>query len=700
MKTNRLLALVLFLCVLPALAPAATLGTAFTYQGRLTDSAGAVSGFYDFQFMAYDAETNGTAVGSTLTTNRLAVSNGLFLATLDFGSSIFAIGQARWLQIEVRTNGAAKFTTLAPRQSLAPTPYALYAPNAGTAALASRVTAGSITSSSLAAGSVTTAAIAARSVTTNHLPINVPYLDASLQTFSGQNAFNSLVVDPFASNNGTLVSGLAFGSLASGEGIASKRTPDGNQYGLDFYTFSTPRISITGPGNVGIGTTTPEDALLDVEGNLRLNNFDLFLRHGSDRNHGIGWYGVGKPFAGREVDGPVVYGWSGGALGSSNPTNLALAWFGDGRVTVDPRSLNTNGSLVPGLVFGFNSGEGISSQRGGSGNQYGLDFYTYYQPRLSIAQGGNVGIGTTSPAAKLHVAGQVQITGGNPGAGKFLVSDANGLASWQPLSTFLFGQDYTPLLPDVIDNTVAIEITGVFTEDRVVMVNGPGLQIQRIPGFNGTNHMDEAGPNMEFPLMFEYSGSQTGALQTWYQQNQTSTNLRSMSIIVKDLSGAEQARWNLYEMAPTRIETGAGNRKRYTLSHALAPNNVFGYERAPVDFPTASSKNPATDGPRVEIDGVLLGPYPAVTVDTTNRTITLIYDYTEAGKMYEWVRETAKGLAGRRVLAIIQEVNGTEISRRNYFEVFPIWYQQTTGFGQIQKLKEKVVLAYGWDESG
>jgi len=44
---------------------------------------------------------------------------------------------------------------------------------------------------------------------------------------------------------------------------------------------------------------------------------------------------------------------------------------------------------------------------------------------------GNVGIGTTSPAAKLEVAGQVKITGGSPAAGKVLTSDSSGLASWQ-----------------------------------------------------------------------------------------------------------------------------------------------------------------------------------------------------------------------------------------------------------------------------
>ena len=46
-------------------------------------------------------------------------------------------------------------------------------------------------------------------------------------------------------------------------------------------------------------------------------------------------------------------------------------------------------------------------------------------------EGGNVGIGTTSPGAKLEVNGQVKITGGSPGGNKVLTSDPDGLASWQ-----------------------------------------------------------------------------------------------------------------------------------------------------------------------------------------------------------------------------------------------------------------------------
>jgi hypothetical protein len=51
--------------------------------------------------------------------------------------------------------------------------------------------------------------------------------------------------------------------------------------------------------------------------------------------------------------------------------------------------------------------------------------------------GTNVGIGTTSPTAKLHVNGTFRLTDGTEGAGKVLTSDAFGNASWQTLSAFL-----------------------------------------------------------------------------------------------------------------------------------------------------------------------------------------------------------------------------------------------------------------------
>jgi hypothetical protein len=100
-------------------------GTAFTYQGRLNSGANPAAGIYDLRFTIYDAAGGGSVWG-VLTNAATPVTNGLFTVTLDFGSGVFT-GNARWLEIAVRTNGASSFTTLAPRQPLTPTPYAILA---------------------------------------------------------------------------------------------------------------------------------------------------------------------------------------------------------------------------------------------------------------------------------------------------------------------------------------------------------------------------------------------------------------------------------------------------------------------------------------------------------------------------------------------------------------------------------------------
>jgi hypothetical protein len=116
-------------CVLAVFCPVEKLqaqGTAFTYQGRLVDGGGPANGLYDFTFQVFDAASAGSGQGGIVSTNGVGVTNGLFVAQLDFGSEIFT-GLDRWLQIAVRTNGAATFTNLSPRQQLTPVPYAIFA---------------------------------------------------------------------------------------------------------------------------------------------------------------------------------------------------------------------------------------------------------------------------------------------------------------------------------------------------------------------------------------------------------------------------------------------------------------------------------------------------------------------------------------------------------------------------------------------
>ncbi len=95
----------------------AQFGTAFTYQGKLSDDGSPANDKYDFQFRLYDDPNIviGSQVGYTETQENVNVYDGYFTVTLDFGSLAFN-GDARWLEIMVRPwDSRGSFTPLGPR---------------------------------------------------------------------------------------------------------------------------------------------------------------------------------------------------------------------------------------------------------------------------------------------------------------------------------------------------------------------------------------------------------------------------------------------------------------------------------------------------------------------------------------------------------------------------------------------------------
>ena len=109
--------------------------TAFTYQGRLIDGDKPADGLYDFQFKLFDDPNVilGNQIGNNVNQHDVDVIDGYFTVELAFRSGVFD-GSARWLEIDVRPgemNDPNVYTVLEPRQEITPTPYALYAKNAG-----------------------------------------------------------------------------------------------------------------------------------------------------------------------------------------------------------------------------------------------------------------------------------------------------------------------------------------------------------------------------------------------------------------------------------------------------------------------------------------------------------------------------------------------------------------------------------------
>ena len=176
-----------------------------------------------------------------------------------------------------------------------------------------------------------------------------------------------------------------FGVQASLFQIHAANPADDIAFGYGSSAAFTENMRIKGSGNVGIGTTAPW-LRLHVEGNAAGVPTEYLKNQNASGYSGT----IFASSAGANM----------GHIGYANPT--APKWA----------NLVYAGSIgnVP-FVLSTNDLE-----------------------RMRIDINGNIGIGTTTPTSKLEIAGSVKINDGTQGAGKVLVSDAAGLASWQTLS--------------------------------------------------------------------------------------------------------------------------------------------------------------------------------------------------------------------------------------------------------------------------
>jgi hypothetical protein len=119
---------------------AASIDSAFTYQGYLSVDGTPADGPYDIRSILYNAEVGGSQIGNILTNQNVSVHHGLVHTTLDFGPDLFD-GQPLWLELALRPGDTSTpFVPLSPRQPLRPAPYASHAVTAQTAFSAATAT--------------------------------------------------------------------------------------------------------------------------------------------------------------------------------------------------------------------------------------------------------------------------------------------------------------------------------------------------------------------------------------------------------------------------------------------------------------------------------------------------------------------------------------------------------------------------------
>ncbi len=266
----------------------------------------------------------------------------------------------------------------------------------------------------------------------------------------------------------------------------------------------------------------------------------------------------------------------------------------------------------------------------------------------------------------------------------------------------LLGQGYTLNFPVILDNQVTLEIEGISTTEKVVMISSLGHETERIEGFAFGHIAYDPGPSMEYPLIFETTSQQDADnISVWFDNEPWMS--RSCRVIIKDLSGTETANWILLYYMITSRDEGVDGRTRFTLVPSSLPDNVL---ECMYDGVNGSewAFNPETDT-LVEIEGVSHQYFcPIVNIDEEDHTITLTYDYNEGGTIYNWAKDFSTGTdVAKRVISVINATDGDptkEIGRYNHFECFPIKFEHFYGFGLNTKLKSRIVISYEYREEG
>jgi hypothetical protein len=111
---------------------------------------------------------------------------------------------------------------------------------------------------------------------------------------------------------------------------------------------------------------------------------------------------------------------------------------------------------------------------------------------------GNVGIGTTTPAAKLDINGSLKYTNGTQGNAKVLTSDPAGNATWLPLPT-ASGFPYN--IPEIVSWKSAFSAATSYSLNDLVSSATANVYYYSLQNTN-LNHTPESSPSFWQPVNF------------------------------------------------------------------------------------------------------------------------------------------------------------------------------------------------------